>query len=161
MNLIFHHPASITTKLISQSHRLSYTGDSAISKWWAIEFPVKTFLTCIRSFSYCYVLICGGGREEGRGRIRKKKRERLISSWGTTMKNPCQLVYLPKTLLPNTITLAVKGGHNSIHGSHADLFLNQDRPWFDSLFYSVLIFFLEYFRDKINVSQNVHNEYLE
>ena len=56
------------------------------------------------------------------------------------MKNPCQLVYLPKTLLPNTITLAVKGGHNSIHSSYADLFLNQDIPSFNSLFSSLFIF---------------------
>ena len=83
----------------------------------------------------------GGGRKGGRGRTRKKKRERLISSWGTTIKSPCQLVYLPKALLPNTITLGTKGGHNSIHRSYADLFLNQDRPSFVSLFYSIFIFF--------------------
>ena len=35
-------------------------------------------------------------------------------------------MYLPKALLLNTITLGVKGGHNSIHSSYADLFLNQD-----------------------------------
>ena len=137
---IFHHPASITTKLISQSQRLPYTGDYETSRWCTIEFPVKTFLICIRSLSSCYVLTCGGGREGGRGRIRKKKRERLISSWGTTMKNPCQLVYLPKTLLPNIITLAVKGGHNSIHSNYADLFLNQGIPSFNSLFSSLFIF---------------------
>ena len=56
------------------------------------------------------------------------------------IKIPCQLVNLPKALLPNTITLGVKGGHNSIHSSYADLFLNQDRPSFPSLFYSLFIF---------------------
>ena len=56
------------------------------------------------------------------------------------IKIPCQLVNLPKALLPNTITLGVKGGHNSIHSSYADMFLNQDRPSFHSLFQSLLIF---------------------
>ena len=56
------------------------------------------------------------------------------------IKTPYQLVYLPKALLLNTITLGVKGGHNSIHSSYADLFLNQDRPWFHSIFYSLFIF---------------------
>ena len=42
-----------------------------------VDFPVKTFLTCIRHFS-CYVHTCGGERQGGRARIRKKKRERLI-----------------------------------------------------------------------------------
>ena len=105
-----------------------------------IEFPEKTFLICIRSFSSCYVLICGGGREGGRGRIREKKRESILPSWGTTIKTPCQLAYLPKALLRNTITLGVKGGHNSIHSSYAVLFLNQDRPSFHILFYSLFIF---------------------
>ena len=72
-------------------------------------------------------------REGGRGRIREKKRERLISSWRTAIKTPCQLACLPKALLPNTITLGVKGEHSSIHSSYADLFLNQDRPSFHSL----------------------------
>ena len=101
--------------------------------WWITECPEKTFLTCIRYFSPCYVLICGGGREGGRGRIREKKRERIIPSCGTTIKTPCQLMYLPKALPPNIITLGVKSGHNSIHSSYADLFLNQDRPSFPSL----------------------------
>ena len=51
--------------------------------------------------------------------IREKKRERLIPSWGTTIKIPCQTGYLPKALLPNSITLGVKGGHNIIHSSYA------------------------------------------
>ena len=140
MNPIFHHSASITTKLTSQSHRLSQTADYATSRWWTIEFPVKTFLTCLRSFSSCYVLIFCGGREGGRGKIREKKRERLIPSRGATIKTPCQLAYLSKALLPNTITLGVKGGHNLIHSSYAVLLLNQDRPSFPSLFYSLFIF---------------------
>ena len=73
-----------------------------------VDFPVKTFLACIRPFSFCYVHTCGGGREGGRVRIRKKKSERLIPSWGTTIKTPCQHVYIPKTLLPNSITLGVR-----------------------------------------------------
>ena len=84
-----------------------------------IEFPEKTFLICIRSFSSCYVLIFCGGREGGRGKIREKKRERLIPSRGATIKTPCQLAYLSKALLPNTITLEVKGGYSSIHSSYA------------------------------------------
>ena len=95
------------------------TSDCAISRWWTTEFAVKTFLTCIRSFSSCYVLICCGGREGQIGRIREKKRERILPSWGTTIKTPFQLEYLSKALLPNTITLGVKGGHNSIHSSYA------------------------------------------
>ena len=86
MNPIFHHLASITTKLTSQSHRLSQTRDYATSMWWTIEFRVKIFLTCIRSFSSCYVLIRGGRREGGRGKIREKKRERVIPSRGTPSK---------------------------------------------------------------------------
>ena len=45
-----------------------------------------------------------------------------------------------KALLLNTFTLEVKGGHNSIHSNYADLFLNQDRPSFHSLFYFFFIF---------------------
>ena len=76
--------------------------------------------------------------------IREKKRERLAPSWGTTIKIPCQTGYFLKTLLPNIITLRVKGGHNSVHSSYAHhssyLFLNQDRLSFHSLFYSLFIF---------------------
>ena len=92
-------------------------------------------MICIRSFSSCYVLICGGGREEGRGIKREKEGE------------------------DNTITLGVKGGHNSIHSSYAVLFLNQDRPSFHSLF-TPYSFFVKCFRDEMNISQNIHNEYL-
>ena len=134
INPIFHHLASITTKLASLSHRLSQTGDYATSRWWPIEFPVKTFMTVIRSFSSCYVLICSGEREGRRWRIIEKKRERIIPSRGTTIKIPLQLAYLPNVLLPNTITLGIKGGHNSILSSYADLFSNQDKPSFHSLF---------------------------
>ena len=140
MNPIFHHLASITTKLTSQSHRLSQTRDYVTPRQWTIEFPLKTFLTCIRSFSSCYVLICSVGREGGRGRIREKNRERILLSPGTTIKTPCQLADLSKALLPNTITLGIKGGHNSIHSSYAVLFLNEDRPSFHCLFYSLFIF---------------------
>ena len=59
---------------------------------WIIEFLVKTFLTYIRSFSSCYVLICDGGKEEGRGRMREKKRERVIPSRGTPSKPHVNLV---------------------------------------------------------------------
>ena len=84
--------------------------------------PSEDILDLHQSFSSCYLLTCGGWRELGRGRIREKKRERLIPSWGTTIKTPCQPVYLPKALLPNTITLGFKGGHSSIHSSYVELF---------------------------------------
>ena len=87
-----------------------------------------------QSFSSCYVLTCGGWWEGRRGRIRRKNKERLISSWGTTINTPCQPRYLPKALLPNTITLGVKGRHNSIQSSYADLFLNQDRHSFHQMY---------------------------
>ena len=102
--------------------------------------PSRDHFDLHQSFSSCYVLTCGDWREGRRGRIREKKRERLIPSWGTTMKTPCQPGYLPKALLPNTITLRVKGGHNSIHTSYADLFLNKDRHSFHSLFYFLFTF---------------------
>ena len=72
-----------------------------------------------QSFSSCYILTCGGWRKGRRGRIREKKRKRLIPSWKTTIKALCQPGYLPKALLPNIITLGIKGGHNSIHISYA------------------------------------------
>ena len=81
-------------------------------------FPSEDILDLQQSFSFCYVLICGGWREGRRGRIREKKRERLVPSWGTTIKNPCHPGYLPNALLPNTIILGVKGGHNSTHSSY-------------------------------------------
>ena len=81
--------------------------------------PREDILDLHPSFSSCYVLTCGGWREGRRGRIRGKNKERLISSWGTTINTPYQLEYLPKALHPNTITLGVKGGHNSIHSSYA------------------------------------------
>ena len=77
-----------------------------------VDFPVKTFFTCIRPYSSCYVQTWDGGREGGRVRIRKIKRERLIPSWRTTIKTQCQPAYLPKTLFPKPITLRVKKGHN-------------------------------------------------
>ena len=73
----------------------------------------EDILNLHQSFSSCYVFTCGGWREGRRGRIREKKRERLFPSWGTTIKTPCQPRYLPKALLPNTIALGVKDGHNS------------------------------------------------
>ena len=70
-------------------------------------------------FFFLYVLTCGGWREGRRGRMREKQSERLIPSWGTTIKTPCQPGYLQNALLPNTITLEVKGGHNTIHSTYA------------------------------------------
>ena len=75
-------------------------------------FPSEDILELHQSFSSCYLLTCGGWRKGGRGRIREKKRERLIPSWGATIKNPYQPGYLPNALLPNTITLGIKSGHN-------------------------------------------------
>ena len=103
-------------------------------------FPGEDIFDLHQSFSFCYVLTCGGWREGGRGRMTEKKRERLIPSWGTTIKTPCQPGYLPEALLPNTITLGIKGGHNSIHSSYADLFLNQERHSFHFLLYFLFIF---------------------
>ena len=97
--------------------------------WWLCNIkvmanwvPSEDILDLHQSFSSCCLLTCDGWREGGRGTIREKNRERLIPSWGTTIKIPCQPGYLPKALLPNTITLGVKGGHSSIHSSYADLF---------------------------------------
>ena len=101
--------------------------------------PGEDILDLHQSF-FSYLLTCGGWREGGRRRIWEKNRERLIPSWGTTIKTSCQPGYLPKALLPNTITLGVKGGLNSIHSSYADLFLYQDRRSFHSLFYFLFIF---------------------
>ena len=84
--------------------------------------PSEDILDLHQSFSSCYLLTCGGLREGGRVRIREKNRERLNPSWGTTVKNPCQPGYLPKALLPNTITLGVKRGHDSIYSSYAICF---------------------------------------
>ena len=86
-----------------------------VSSW----VPSRDILDFHQYFSSCYVLTCGGWREGRRGRIREKKRERLIPSWGTTIKTPCQPGYLPKVLLPNAIILGVKGRHNSLHSSYA------------------------------------------
>jgi len=36
------------------------------------------------------------GKRRMKGRITEKKRERLLPSLGTTIKTPCQLVYLSK-----------------------------------------------------------------
>ena len=77
--------------------------------------PSEDILDLHQSFSSCYVLTYAGWREGRRGTIREKKMERLIPSWGATIKSPCQPNYFTKALLPNTITLAVKGGHNSTH----------------------------------------------
>ena len=90
---------------------------------WNIKF-MASLVTCEdivdlhQSFSSCYLLTCSGWREGGIGRIRKN-RKRLIPSWGTTIKTPCQPGYLQNALLPNTITLEVKGGHNTIHSTYA------------------------------------------
>ena len=80
--------------------------------------PSEVILDFHQSFSFCYVLTCGGWREGRRGRKREKKKARLIPLWWTTIKTPCQPGYLPNALLPNTITLGVKGGHNSIYSSY-------------------------------------------
>ena len=65
MNTIFHHSASITTKLTSQSHRLSQTGDYATSRWWPIEFPAKTFLSSISlSLFALFSHVVAEGKEE-------------------------------------------------------------------------------------------------
>ena len=47
------------------------------------------------------------GKERKKRENRQKKRKRLIPSWGTTIKTPCQIAYLSKALLPNTITLGI------------------------------------------------------
>lgn len=100
---------------------------------------MKTFLTCIRSFSSCYVLICGGEEKDERENNREKEGE-ATPIIRDHHQNPMPTCVPLKALLPNIITLGVKGGHNSIHSSYAGLFLNQDRPSFHSLFYSLFIF---------------------
>ena len=91
INPIFYHLASITTKLTSQSHRLSQTGDYATSRWWPIEFPVKTFLTCI-SLSllaiFSHVLVEGkedeGEQRENQGQanpIMRDHHQNPMSTW--------------------------------------------------------------------------------
>ena len=54
-------------------------------------FPSEDILELHQSFSSCYLLTCGGWREGGRGRIREKNREKLIPSWGTTIKSHVNL----------------------------------------------------------------------
>ena len=81
--------------------------------------PSRDILDLHQSFSCWYVLTCGGWRGGRSGRIREKKRDRLIPPWRTTIKTPCQPGYLPKVLIPNTITLGVKGGHNSVLSNYA------------------------------------------
>ena len=81
--------------------------------------PVEDILDLHQSFSSCYVLTYGGRREGRRRRIREKTKERLIPSWGITIKIPCQPGYIFKSILLITITLGVKGGHNSIQSSYA------------------------------------------
>ena len=97
----------------------------------------KTFLTCI-SLSllamFSHVVVEGYKKRENE----REKEGEAKPSWGTTIKTPCQPGYLPKVLLPNAITLGVKGRQNSIHSSY--LFLNQDRLSFHYLFYSLFIF---------------------
>ena len=79
--------------------------------------PGEDILDLHQSFSFCYLLTCGGWREGGKEIRQEKNRERLIPSWGTTIKKPCQPGYLPKAVLPNTMTLRAKSGHNSTHSS--------------------------------------------
>ena len=105
---------------------MQHQGGGQLSSQWRHSWVASVFL-----FLLCSHMCWKEGR---RGRMREKKRERLIPSWGTTIKTPCQLAYLPKALLPNTTTLGVKGGHNSIHSSYADLFLNQDRHSFHQMY---------------------------
>ena len=138
-----------------------------VIEWWLCNIkvmanwvPSEDILDLHQSFSSCYVLTCGGWREGGRGRMTEKKRERLIPSWDTTIKTTCQPGYLPKALLPNTITLGVKGGHNSIHTSYADLFLYIKTDTHFILCFTSYSFYLKYFWDEMNSSHNVHNEYL-
>ena len=50
---------------------------------------------------------------------RKKKENKREKGEANPIKTPCQPGYLPNALLPNTITLAVKCRHNTIHSSYA------------------------------------------
>ena len=113
--------------------RLQHQSCGQLSSRWRHSWLASVFLFLLSSHMWWL-------KRTRRRRIREKNRERLTPSWGTTIKTPCQLAYLPKALLPNTITLGVKGGHNSIHSSYAVLFLNQDRLSFHSLFYFLFIF---------------------
>ena len=119
------------TNLLDET--MQHQGDGQLVSQWRHSWLESVFLFLLSSHMWWL-------KRRRRRRIREKNRERLIPSWGTTIKTPCQPGYLPKALLPNTITLGVKGGHNSIHSSYADLFLNQDRHSFHSLFYFLFIF---------------------
>ena len=79
----------------------------------------KTFLTCI-SLSllamFSHVVVEGNKKRENE---REKEGDGNPIMRDHPIKTPYQLVYLPKALLPNIITLGIKGGHNSIHISYA------------------------------------------
>ena len=80
----------------------------------------------------------------GKGRRKRENKKEKEGEANPIMRdhhqNPMSVFLSPKALLANSITLGVNGGHSSIYSSYADLFLNQDRPSFESLFYSLFIF---------------------
>ena len=86
---------------------MQHQGGGQLSSRWRHSWLASVFLFLLSSHMWWL-------KGTRRGRIREKNRERLIPSWGTTIKTLCQPGYLPKALLPNIITLGVKGRHNSI-----------------------------------------------
>ena len=116
---------SYISSFINNNYKTNFLVPQVVIDWrlcnikvMANWVPGEDTLNLHQSFSFCYVLTCGGWREGRRGRKREKKKARLIPLWWTTIKTPCQPGYLPNALLPNTITLGVKGGHNSIYSSY-------------------------------------------
>ena len=145
MNPIFHHSASITTKLTSVPQvviECRLCNIKVVENW----VPGEDILDLHQVFLFllCSHLQWGKGRRKRENKREKEWEDNPIMR--TTITTPCQLAYLSKALLPNTITLGVNGGHSSIHSSYADLLLNSDRHSFHSLFYFLFIF-LKYFRD--------------
>ena len=92
---------------------MSLTGDYATSRAWPVEFPVKTFLTYISlSLFALFSHVVAEGKEEEENMREKGEANPIMRDHH---QYPTSTGYLPKALLPNTNTLAVKGGHNSIH----------------------------------------------
>ena len=138
---------------IEEPGRLQSMGLLRVRHDWTTSLSLFTFMHSRRKWQPTPVFL--PGESQGRGqpggllsmglhRVRHDCSDlaaaAAIPSWGITIKTESQHGYLWNALLSNTITLGVKGGHNWIHSSYADLFLNQDRHSFHSLFYILFIF---------------------
>ena len=162
MNTIFHHSASITTKLTSQSHRLSQTGDYATSRWWPIEFPAKTFLSSISLslFALFSHVVAEGKEEEENMRekgeanpIMRDHHQNPMSTW-VPPKDPTSQYHHTGSqgwtqFTPQQLCIAQQLSVFKIKTDHHFI-----------LSFTPYSFFLKYFREQMNISPNVHNEYL-